>query len=445
MDVESNAPDGRQCERPAGGACSRLEAMELSTVRAWLRPRVRRTVAWSALGLATAQLVAAATVWGVDSLRKRRQPPGGEFPRTDPTAVEVGDSVLTVYTYGEDLFAAMLEAIRGARDYVFFETYIWKDDAVGRAFKRELIAAAERGVQVYVVFDSFGNLVVPWAFKRFPDSVHTLKFPLWRPGLVTLNMRKSGRDHRKIVVVDGEVGFVGGYNIGELYATQWRDTHLRLQGSAVWELDNAFVDFWNAHRRPHHPVLEDRGAQSWDSRISAARNSPSSLLFPVRGAYINAMDRAHSHLFLTQGYFIPDVEFLEAMLAAARRGVDVRVLIPEVSNHVLADWVARSFYDRLLRGGVTIWLYQGAMVHAKTATADGRWTTIGTTNIDRMSMIGNFEINLEIHDRDLAARMEEIFATDLSNARQLTIEEWERRPFIARVGETLLHPLRWMF
>ncbi len=419
--------------------------MRLSTVRHWVRPRLRRAVKWGALGLAGAQLVAAATVWGVDSVRKRREPAAGAFPRTDPVAVDVAGSELTVYTYGEDLYSAMLEAIRGAQRYIFFETYIWKDDDVGREFKRELIAAAERGVQVYVIFDSFGNLVVPWTFKRFPDSVHTLRFPLWRPGLLTLNMRKVGRDHRKILVVDGEEGFVGGYNIGDLYATAWRDTHLRLRGPAVWELDNAFVDFWNVHRHAHHPELEDRGARSWDSRIQAARNSPSSLLFPVRGAYINAMDRARDHVYITQGYFIPDAEFLDAMLGAARRGVDVRVLIPEVSNHVLADWVARSFYTRLLRGGVTIWLYQGAMVHAKTATVDGRWTTIGTTNIDRMSMIGNYEINLEIYDGDLAARMEEIFATDLTNARPLTLAEWERRPLLERVGETLLHPLRWLF
>ncbi len=419
--------------------------MNLHTVRQWLRPRLRRAVKWGVVGVGTAQLVAAGAVWGVDSLRKRRRPAGGEFPRTAPAAVDVAGSELTVYTYGEDLFAAMLEAIRGATEYIFFETYIWKDDDVGREFKRELIAAAERGVQVYVIFDSFGNLVVPPSFKRFPDSLHVLKFPLWRPGLLTLNMRKSGRDHRKILVVDGETGFVGGYNIGQLYATTWRDTHLRISGPAVWELDNAFVDFWNDHRRPHHPELEDRGALSWDSRIQSAQNSPSSMLFPVRGAYIQAMDRAQHHIYMTQGYFIPDGEFLHAMLRAAQRGVDVRVLIPEVSNHVLADWVARSLYERMLRGGVSIWLYQGAMVHAKTATVDGRWTTIGTTNIDRMSMIGNFEINLEIYDGDLADRMEEIFATDLTNARRLTLEEWESRPFLVRVVEELLHPLRWLF
>lgn len=400
---------------------------------------------WGVGGLVAAQVSAAATVWIVDSLRKRREPPGGEFPRTAPRAVQVAGSDLTVYTYGEDLYAAMLQAIQNATDYIFFETFIWKDDDVGRRFKAELLAAAERGVAVYIMFDTFGNLVVPWRFKQFPNSVHVLKFPLIRMGLLTFNIRKSGRNHRKIVVADGRVGFVGGYNIGELYATQWRDTHLGVAGPAVWELENAFVDFWNDHRRAHQTELVDRGARSWDSRIQAARNSPSSLLFPVRGIYLNAMDRARHHVLLTQGYFIPDVEFLNAMLAAARRGVQVKVLIPEVSNHVLADWVARSLYSRMLRGGIELWLYRGAMVHAKTGTVDGRWTTIGTTNIDRLSMHGNFEINLEIYDRDLAQNMEEIFAIDQTNAYQLTLSDWERRPWWVRTAEELLHPLRWFF
>src|SRR5699024_10949512 len=152
-------------------------SMSLRAFRTWLRPRVRRTVKWSVIGIASAQLVAAATVWGVDSLRKRLEPPGGEFPRTDPQAVTVAGSEFTVYTYGVDVYEAMLEAIRGAQKYVFFETYIWKDDPVGQEFKDARIAAAERGVEVYVVFVSFGNLVVPESFKRMPPSVHTIRFP----------------------------------------------------------------------------------------------------------------------------------------------------------------------------------------------------------------------------------------------------------------------------
>src|SRR5690606_7978830 len=140
--------------------------------------------------------------------------------------------------------------------------------------------------------------------------------------------------------------------------------------------------------------------------------------------------------------FIPDHDIHAALLAAAARGVDVRVLVPHRSNHVVADWLARGQYASLLRGGVRIFLYQGAMVHAKTATIDGRWTTIGTANIDRLSLTGNYEVNLEIVDPGLAARMEDIFAMDLTNATELTLAQWEARGTVAKIGEYLLIPLR---
>ncbi len=406
---------------------------------------------WRALGKAArwwirasiaAHLTAVATVIVVDHVRKRRDPPTGEFPRTPPHLTDVAGTDVTTYTFGKDVYAAMLESIRGAQHTIFFETFIWKGDEVGQEFKDALIAAAERGVKVYLVYDTFANLVVDPRFLRFPPmpNLHVLRFPLWRPGLLTGNPRKTGRDHRKLLVVDGEVGFVGGYNIGDLYATQWRDTHLRLEGPATWELSNAFGDFWNEHRKSKHPQLPDPGGKQWEPRIRGARNAPSRMLFPVRGLYLDAMDRAQDHIYITQAYFIPDREILAGLIAAAERGVDVRVLIPEVSNHVVADWAARSHYRQLLNAGVTLWLFQGAMVHAKTMTVDGRWSTIGTANIDRMSMIGNFEINLELFDSGLAQQMEEIFAVDLTNARQLTATEWESRGVLPRILERLIRP-----
>jgi cardiolipin synthase len=295
---------------------------------------------------------------------------------------------------------------------------------------------------VFVVYDGFANLVVSRSFFEFPADVNVIRYPALRPGLIFMNVRKSGRDHRKILVVDGDVGFVGGYNVGDLYATKWRDTHLRVRGPAVWELENAFIDLWNRLRAPWQLPLPDPGTHVWEPKIRTQRNLPERLVYPIRGMYLEAIDRALHHIYVTQAYFIPDRDILEGLLKAAARGVEVAILVPENSNHVVADWLSRGFYGTLLRSGVQLWLFQEAMVHAKTATIDGHWSTIGTANIDRLSLTGNYEINLEIIDDDFAAQMEAIFETDRSNARRLEPDEWLARPFAAKASELILTPLR---
>ena len=410
---------------------------ELTPLRAARRLAVR-----IALIVASLQAAVAGTLVIIDAVRKRARAGRNTFPHLEPLHGAVGENKTVIYTYGEDLFADMIARIEAAQRCVFLETFIWKDDEVGQKFKTALIDASERGVEVFIIYDGFANLVVPRSFYTFPPQVNVIRFPVFRPGILLLNVRHSGRDHRKLLVIDDEVGFVGGYNIGTTYATQWRDTHLCLEGPAVWELRNAFVDFWNSARKGHQPLLPDPGSEVWDPAIRSARNAPSHLLFPIRGIYLQAIDRAKHHIYITQAYFIPDHEILAALLAAALRGVDVRVIMPAVSNHIITDWLSRGFYSTLLRGGVTIWLFENAMVHAKTATIDGVWTTIGTANIDRLSLSGNYEINLEIFDEALAEQMEEVFETDLSNCHELTIDEWQERPNIARISETILAPLR---
>ncbi len=381
---------------------------------------------------------AAVAVTAVDAVRKHRSPPTGEFPRAEALSASVAGNDLTVYTSGEPLYQAMLDAINSARTSVYFETYIWKGDEIGTRFRDALIAAAERGVLVCVIYDWPANLVVDPRFYAFPGSIHLLRFPAPRWQMLRPTARVWGRDHRKLLIVDGELGFVGGYNIGDLYGRSWRDTHVRVAGPAVWELEDAFVDFWNTYRRRGAPLLAERGSHDWDAHILAARNDPPRLLFPVRGLYLGAIERAVSRIWITQGYFIPDTEIHSALVRAAARGVDVRIIVPQYSNHILADWVARGYFESLLEGGVTIWLYRDAMVHAKTATVDGRWSTIGTANIDRLSLVGNFEVNLEVFSAELADRMEQIFHIDLSNCTELTHEDWAERPRYVRLIERLL-------
>ncbi len=407
------------------------------------RPRVRaRRMLWRALlTMLAAQATVVATLMGTTKVRKMvRGSHATSFPVTPPEPLHVDENVATVYTYGEDLFEDMLAAIEHAQRRVLFETYIIKGDAMGRRFKAALEAAADRGVEVRVVYDAFANLVVRPSFLRFKPPVKVLRYPVFGPGWRFFDFRRYGRDHRKILVVDDVVGYVGGYNIGSLYATQWRDTHLRITGPAVWDLDNAFVDFWNL-RSPDR-IVRESGSPTWGPHVRAHRNVPRVLHFPIRGMYLEAIDRASHHAYLTAAYFIPDRDILRGLLEAAARGVDVRILVPKVSNHVLADWLSRGFYSTLLDGGVRILQYEDAMVHAKTATIDGVWSTVGTANIDRLSLTGNYEINLEILDAGVAGHLEKVFATDASNATELTRAQWSRRPYIAKACELLLAPLR---
>lgn len=406
------------------------------------RSKIMTWIRRGLLGLLVAQIAVVAALVGIDHWRKKVRPHRVNFPRTEPTSVPMSDNTVTIYTYGADLFEDMLNAIRNARHRVLFESYIIKSDAVGQEFKAALIEAAERGVEVYVIYDGFANLVVPRRFFDFPPPVRVMRYPAFRPGVLMLNIRKSGRDHRKILTVDGEVGFVGGYNIGSLYAVEWRDTHMRLVGPAVWELENVFVDFWNSNKATHEPELDMLSEPQWDPRIRVHRNVPEVLIYPIRAMFMEAVDRAKDRVLFTQAYFIPDRELIRVLIEAAERGVDVNVLVPENSNHVVADWLARGLYSELLRGGVRLWLYQGAMVHAKTATVDGQWSTIGTANVDRLSLTGNYEVNVEMFDEDVAAHLEQVFETDLTNARELTEQEWRGRPFMAKFSELVLAPWR---
>jgi cardiolipin synthase len=417
----------------------------VSDRRQHVTDRVVRALRRTLLTLLGAQLALAVGMSLVDSYRRRGKKPK-PFPVSQPRTVTVGGGTITTYTYGRHLYADMLEAIEGARRQILFETYIWKGDEVGERFKRALAAAAERGVEVHCIYDGFANLVVSPRFKHFPATMKVLRYPVYAAGLRFFDLRRYGRDHRKILVVDDSVGFVGGYNIGSAYETEWRDTHVRITGPGVWDLKRAFADFWNLNRRRRlgaslRPLLLE-AASTWEPVIRFHRNVPRLWMFPIRGMYLEAINRASRNVWITQAYFLPDQDFVDALKAAAGRGVDVRLLVPLKSNHVVADWISRGYFSQLLDAGVRIFRYRDAMVHAKTATVDGTWSTVGTANIDRLSLQGNYEINVEVIDEELAKTLEEIWSVDESHCLELTHPEWEARDLHRKFTELVLGPLR---
>ena len=404
------------------------------------RRNARRAMRRTVMATVGTQVATAAALMAFDTIR-RRDRPDREFPRVPARALDVDGGQVRVYTYGEDLFADMLADIASATERIYFESYIWKGDDVGMRFRDALVAAYERGVDVYVVFDAFANLVVPRAFfESLPDGIHVSRHPLMAGGPAFFMPHHWGRNHRKLLVVDDDAAYLGGYNIGGLYANKWRDTHARFSGEMVVELENTFVDYWNY--QGVGPTLPQPRRRTWSHNMRVHRNMPIDYVYPIRNMYLEAIDRASHHIYLTQAYLIPDDAFTRSLVNAAARGVDVRIIVPHFSNHIVADWLSRVSYSKLLEGGVRILRFENAMVHAKTATIDGLWSTIGTANIDRLSLAGNYEVNMEILDPEVARHLEEVFEVDSGNCTELTLEEWTARPFVNRVVEGILSPWR---
>lgn len=404
--------------------------------------RLRGLALRAFVAVTAVQAAIVAVLVAMAQLRKRREGPWEDgFPWEEQPEVEVSGNRLKLHPFGVQLYEEMLREIENAKSHVFVGTFIWKGDEVGRSFVDALARKAREGVRAYVVFDGLANFFVPEEFKRFPEEIQALHFrPLDRPSSF-VNPRSIFRFHRHVMSVDGRVAFLGGYNIGSLYAAGWRDTHVRLEGTAVRDVENSFGDFWNAHRTPDLPELRTNEQREWNPKLLLRRNDPYLRVFPIRNMYLEAIDRANTHVYLTHAYFIPDRALRSELKAAAKRGVDVQILLPRHSNHVTADWLGRRHYEELLRAGVRIFAYEHIMIHSKTATVDGRWSTVGSANIDRYSLLGNYEANLEVYSEEFAAQMERMFELDKTNATEITLKEWEKRPLPAKIVERTLASL----
>lgn len=399
-------------------------------------------VASLAAGAALAVPVgAAASVMALDLIeqrgrRERKAPRPGTFHS------QLADSQLRIFTDGATLYDEMIAAIDTAENSIMMETYIWKNDEVGQRFIDAFNNAAARGVTVHLIYDGFANLVVPHSFYRqLSEKINVFRLPAIGRNFWEGPLRYTGFNHSKILVVDDVTAFVGGYNIGSLYAREWRDTHLQVSDANVWELRQSIARVWNEkHQGEDH--IDWIPPRNWNPEIRVAANLPVQLAYPIRNMYLQAFARAQDHIWVTTPYFIPDQQILRVLLEAAERGVDVRVMVPEDSNHVVADWVSRGFFGQMLDSGISILLYRSAMTHSKIATIDGEWSTIGTANIDRLSLTFNYETNVEIIDPDFAAEMEKIFRRDAEHCEVVTSPQWRDRHPMARLTEMALKPLR---
>ncbi len=368
----------------------------------------------------------------------------------------VAGNKVTLLQDGPQTYEAMLRAIDAARDHINFETYILDDDEAGQRFAEALLAKQRQGVQVNLLYDGIGALSTPRAFfdRLRASGIKVLEFNPVNP----LATRRRGwdlnqRDHRKLVIVDGVSAFIGGINISSVYSggsfgspsrrpdsvLPWRDTHVQIDGPVVVEFQKLFLDTWNKQRgeplapRNYFPAQRPRGKEVVRA-IGSAPEEPYSLIYAT---LISALRSAESEIWLTNAYFAPDRQLLDALKDAAARGVDVKLLLPSVTDSWLVLHAGRSYYSQLLRAGVKIYERRDALLHSKTAVIDGVWSSIGSTNLDWRSFLHNQELNAVILGADFGAQMRAAFQRDLAASQEVRLAEWRRRPFGRRLQEAI--------
>jgi cardiolipin synthase len=367
----------------------------------------------------------------------------------------VADNRVQLLVDGPQTFAAMRSAIQGARHHVHIETYIFADDALGRKFSDLLIEKRAAGVSVRVLYDAIGSIDTPGAFfDRLRDNgVEVREFRPVNPVKTPLLWEINHRDHRKIVIVDGAVGFTGGMNISGTYASSsalhpgpdrgmqegWRDTQVRIAGPAVEQLQTLFVSTWNrlgepldANSTELFPATQAAGSQLVTVVANDGDDPHDRSLYST---YLAAIDHAAEHIWITQAYFAPNEAVLAALIAAVKRGVDVRVIVPGFTDHGLILYASRSNYARLLEAGVHIYERKDALLHAKTAVFDAVVCVVGSANLDMRSFLHNNEVNAIVVSKDFGARMEELFHRDEKAAQELTLASWHKRSLLEHLKE----------
>ncbi len=339
---------------------------------------------------------------------------------------------------GEQAFPAMLEAIAQAERQVLLEMYWFSSDRIGLRFAAALREAAARGVEVAVLYDSLGSLETDRAmFDDLKEAgAHVVEFnPLmpWRRRFKLAQL--SRRDHRKALVVDGRLGFTGGLNISDEWlpveegGEGWRDDVVRFEGPAVGGLVACFETSWRAQGGPPlRRVIAAGPPQSGHQAVRIIGEAAHWKRREIIKAYVSNIYRAETRIWITNSYFVPNATVLRSLRRAARRGVDVRVMVPEVSDVPFVELASRALWGRLLRAGVRLFQCGGTVLHAKSAVIDGKWATTGTFNLDYRSMFWNLEVNLAVRDDAFAREMEASFERDLGRSQEVVYETFRRRP-----------------
>ncbi len=355
---------------------------------------------------------------------------------------------IDTYTNGYSMFTSLIRELAKAEHHIHLQFYIFEDDAVGRLVRDILLEKVHQGVEVRVLYDDVGCWNVPARFfERMKEegievrSFLKVRFPLF-------TNKVNYRNHRKIVVIDGKVGFIGGMNLAERYLKGydwgiWRDTHLKIEGKAVHGLQTTFLLDWYFVDRTlvsssrYFPRIAGMGT----SLVQIVTSEPVGLWKEIMQGIGQAISNAKSYFYFQTPYFLPTEPILSAMQVAALSGIDIRLMLPERADSTIIQLGSYSYLADVLRAGVKVFFYQPGFLHSKLMVSDDLFSTVGSTNMDFRSFEHNFEVNAFIYDRDTALLMKEIFLNDQRNCKQIFLKNWEKRPLLQKAKESVVRLL----
>ena len=370
-----------------------------------------------------------------------------ELNENDSWAFLADNNQVELLTNGKDFLQALLRSIYGAQHHIHIETYIIEDDAVGRLVRDALIDKAKEGISVRLIYDDVGCWNVSDRFFRTMTDAGIEVVPFMPVRFPSLSHKINYRNHRKIIVIDGSVGFIGGMNLALRYVStrinEWRDMQLLVRGNAVGRLQRIFLVDWQFLREEEKEIaMEELFASpqlvSQNSALMQIVSSyPVSAYPEIMFALCHAISQATRYVYVQTPYFMPTEPVMQALQIAALAGIDVRVMIPMKPDGIMLRWANDSYVEDLLKAGVKVYMMTYGFLHSKTMVIDDDWCSVGSANMDFRSFNNNFEANALIYDEACAKKVRKVFENDMTHCNEIELEEWNKRPMRRKIQESL--------
>ncbi|GGK06251.1 major cardiolipin synthase ClsA [Lentibacillus kapialis] len=351
------------------------------------------------------------------------------------------DNAVAIYTDGREKFDALLHDIAHATDHIHIQYYIIHEDGLGKELVNALTEKAEQGVHVRVLYDYMGSRGI---------SSHFYKELKRAGGLVEVffpHFHLNYRNHRKLAIIDGTIGYIGGFNVGDEYLGldkkfgYWRDTHLRTEGKVVHALQTRFILDWNQASKHHKFAYEERlfpdVSEAGNIGAQIVSSGPDTEWQQIKNGYIKMINSAKTYIYMQTPYFIPDDSLLDALKIAALSGIDVRLMVPDKPDHMFVYWATLSNVGELLKAGAKVYIYRNGFVHAKTLVVDDTTASVGTANSDLRSFRLNFEVNAFLYDQKTTVELRQAFENDMQLTDELTLEDYQQRSMTIKVKESI--------